>query len=80
MLPTCLLDIVFDYSLQLRVHAVNCEIKRRMATFKAWIRPRLVERWIDWVDMDHPRALLPHVYGPEGDYQFADFFYMWWKD
>ena len=79
MLPSCLLDVVYDYALQLKVHAVNCEIKRKMRLFEAEVRPHLVEMWLDWVEMEHPRALyFAHIYGPENDYQFDHYLRPWW--
>lgn len=78
MLPPCLLDIVFDYHLQLKVHSVNCAIRRKMRAFKAMVLPHLVERWLEWVQMESARASYPHIYGPEGDYQIIVYMRRWW--
>ena len=79
MLPSCVVDIVYDYALQLKVYKINCEIKRRFAIFKATVLPHLTERWQEWVDMESPRALFyAHVYGPEADYQLMEFSRRWW--
>jgi len=78
MLPSCVADIVFDYALQLKVSAINHEIKRRFAIFKSVVLPHLTERWQDWVDEESTRALFPNVYGPGGDYQLMAFSRHWW--
>ena len=79
MLPSCVADIVFDYALQLKVSAINHEIKRRFAIFKSVVMPYLTERWQEWVDMESPRALFyAHVYGPEGGYELMQYSRRWW--
>ena len=78
MLPVCLLDVVYDYELQLKVSAVNEELKKKVSRFRDMVVDHYIERWQEWVQYDHTRAAFPEIYGPEGNYGFKIEEYKWW--
>jgi hypothetical protein len=75
-LPTAVEELIHDFSLQLRVSAINAELRGHATSFRAEVMDYLVDAW-DSLSQWSSRRLFPERYGPEGDYGYATYEPSW---